>query len=320
MEGDISEARLQRADGGFSGKKEPRKKSGKKKGSGAFDWILFALLAVFSLMLGAVLLWSLVASLTDGDAYELENMKYGFPVRYFTFDNYVNAYRNLKITLSTANGNTDVYTARLFFNSLVYSVGSALLMTFVTCTVAYLTSKYPFKPSKIIYNVVLVVMIVPIVGELPSMVQMLTRAGLYDNLFGMFLMRASFTNMYYLVFFAYFKGISWSYGESAFIDGAGHLKVYLRIVMPLARSIFLTVFLLNFIVFWNEYQIPMVLLPSMPTIAQGVYAVRLSFDSALAYTPAKLAAGMLVCIPVLVIFCIFNKRLMGNLSVGGLKG
>lgn len=295
----------------------PRKN---KRKAGIFNIILFILLALFSLVLIVLLFWSLVASLTDGDFYELENVKYGFPIKYFTVDNYISAYQNLKVTLSTKNGNTEVYTMQLLLNSFIYSVGSAALMIFVTCTVAYLTSKYPFKPSKIIYNVVLVVMIVPIVGELPSMVQMLTRIGLYDNLLGMFLMRASFTNMYFLVFYAYFKGVPWSYGESAFIDGAGHLKVYLKIVLPLAKSIFLTVFLLNFIVFWNEYQIPMVLLPSMPTIALGVYMVRLSFDSELAYTPAKIAAGMLVCIPVMIIFGIFNKRLMGNLSTGGLKG
>ena len=79
-------------------------------------------------------------------------------------------------------------------------------------------------------------------------------------------------------------------------------------------------FLLNFIVFWNEYQIPMVLLPSMPTIAQGVYEAKLSYDIALAFTPSKIAVGMLVCVPTLVLFVVFNKRLMGNLSAGGLKG
>lgn len=292
----------------------------RKRRLGPFDCILLALLLLFSAVLMIVLIWSAITSLTNGNAYELEGMKYGFPVEYFTFENYKTAYLHLKITLYSAAGSVEVYTPQLFLNSLVYAAGSALLISFVTCTVAYLTSKYPFKPSKIIYNVVLIVMIVPIVGELPSMTQMLTRVGLYDNLFGLLLMRASFTNMYFLVFYAYFKGIPWSYGESAFIDGAGHLRVYLRIVMPLAKSIFLTVFLLNFIVFWNEYQIPMVLLPSMPTIAQGVYSVRLSFDSALAYTPSKIAVGVLACIPILVIFCAFNKRLMGNLSVGGLKG
>ena len=200
----------------------PRKN---KRKAGVFNIILFILLALFSLVLIVLLFWSLVASLTDGDFYELENVKYGFPIKYFTVDNYISAYQNLKVTLSTKNGNTEVYTMQLLLNSFIYSVGSAGLITFVTCTVAYLTSKYPFKPSKIIYNVVLVVMIVPIVGELPSMVQMLTRIGLYDNLLGMFLMRASFTNMYFLVFYAYFKGVPWSYGESAFIDGVALQQV-----------------------------------------------------------------------------------------------
>lgn len=285
-----------------------------------FDGVVFALLSIFALSLLVVLFWGLVTSLTDGDAYEMEGIKYGLPFKYFTFDNYVNAFNNLKVTISSVNGDVNIYTPELLFYSLIYATGCAFFNTFVSCLVAYLTAKYPFRTSKIIYNVVLVIMIVPIVGELPSMVRLMTAVGLYDNLFGIYLMRASFTNMYFLVFFALFKGIPWSYGESAFLDGAGHFRVFWQIVLPLARSIFLTVFMLNFIVYWNEYQIPMLILPSMPTIAQAIYKFNLSFDSALAATPAKIAGSMLVCIPIMVLFAFFNKRLMGNLSVGGIKG
>ncbi len=303
------------------GKEEKPRRAGKPKEKfGVFNVVLLVFLCLFSFVLFVVIFWSLIASLTDGTMYEIEGVKYGFPIQYFTLDNYINAYINLKVTISSAQGNTEVYTLQLLFNSLVYAVGSSLIMTFVTCTMAYLSAKYPFRLSKIIYNVVIVVMIIPIVGELPSMSRMLTYVGLYNNIVGMYLMRAGFTNMYFLVFYATFKSVSWSYGESAFMDGASHLRVYVSIFLPLVKSIFFTVFLLNFIVFWNEYQIPMVLLPSMPTIAQGVYEAKLSYDIALAFTPSKIAVGMLVCVPTLVLFVVFNKRLMGNLSAGGLKG
>ena len=78
----------------------PRKN---KRKAGVFNIILFILLALFSLVLIVLLFWSLVASLTDGDFYELENVKYGFPIKYFTVDNYISAYQNLKVTLSTKN-------------------------------------------------------------------------------------------------------------------------------------------------------------------------------------------------------------------------
>ena len=301
-------------------KRKPSKTGKPKEKFGVFNVILFAMLLLFTVILFAVIFWSLVASLTDGYYYEIENAKYGLPFEYFTFDNYITAYMNLKVTISTSQGNTEVYTLQLLFNALVYAVGSAFFQTAVTCVVAYLSSKYPFKVSKVIYNLVVVIMIVPIVGELPSMSRMLTYIGLYDNIAGLFLMRASFTNMYFLVFYATFKGVPWSYGESAFMDGASHMRVFLNIFLPLVKSIFFTVFLLNFIVYWNEYQIPLVLMPSMPTIAEAVYSAKLSYDAALAYTPAKIAVGTLVCIPILILFIFCNKRLMGNLSAGGLKG
>ena len=110
-----------------------------------------------------------------------------------------------------------------------------------------------------------------------------------------------------------------SYSEAARIDGAGNLRIFISVVFPLVRNMFLTVFILHFITCWNEYQVPLLYLPSMPTVAFGVYEFTNSQLNELSSIPMKLTGCMLMLFPVLIVFAIFNKQLMEGVSMGGLK-
>ena len=234
----------------------------------------------------------------------------------FSFKNWIDAFADLKITID----GTTYYIENMFLNSLLYSVGCAFTSTLCQCIAAYLTSKYSFKFGKLVYSVVIVAMILPIVGSLPSEIQMLKNLGLYDTFIGILIMKANFLGMYFLVFYAIFKSISWSYAESAFIDGASHFRVMTQIMLPLVKTTFLAVFMLNFIMYWNDYQGPMLYLPSYPTAAFGMYYMKFAATSAFGREHMQLTGCMMMTLPIVVIFIIFQKRLMGNLTIGGLKG
>ncbi len=212
------------------------------------------------------------------------------------------------------------YIEMMFLFSVLYAVGCAFMQTATGCICAYLTAKYKFKLGKIVYALVIITMIIPIVGSLPSELMMLRTLGLYDSFFGMYFMKMNFLGMYFLVFYATFKSLSWGYAESAFMDGASHLTVMLRIMLPLARTTFLAVFILNFIVYWNDYQIPMLFLPSYPTMAFGLFYMKFAATQNFGKLPLQLTGCMMVALPVFVLFAVFQKRMMGNLTMGGLKG
>jgi raffinose/stachyose/melibiose transport system permease protein len=93
--------------------------------------------------------------------------------------------------------------------------------------------------------------------------------------------------------------------------------VLFKIILPLVKNTFATVFLIHFIQLWNNYSTPLLYLRSFPTIAYGVYHVAYFISQ---YEIYQMAIAMLVFIPMLVVFAIFNGRLMGNLTMGGLKG
>ncbi len=260
------------------------------------------------------LLWAL--SVTVKPYSEFLNQPMKLLPDLLTFKNWKDAFIDLKIT---QEGST-YYIEDMFLNSLIYSVGCAFTSTLCQCIAAYLTSKYSFKFGKIVYAVVIIAMILPIVGALPSEIQMLRNLRLYDTFIGILIMKANFLGMYFLVFYAIFKSISWSYAESAFIDGASHFRVMIQIMLPLVRTTFFAVFMLNFINYWNDYQGPMIYLPSYPTAAYGMYYMKFAATAAFGREHMQLTGCMMMTIPIVIVFIIFQKRLMGNLTIGGLKG
>ena len=122
-----------------------------------------------------------------------------------------------------------------------------------------------------------------------------------------------------MVLFAAFSAIPKTYSEAATIDGAGTFTIMLKIIMPLVANTIATVFLMYFIQYWNDYQTPLLYLPSYPTIAYGLYQFVWTTFDAVSTENVKLAACLVVAIPIIVLFSVFNKKLVGNLSMGGIK-
>ena len=133
-------------------------------------------------------------------------------------------------------------------------------------------------------------------------------------------MKANFLGMYFLVFYNVFKAAPKEFTEAAKIDGAGNLSILLRIMLPLARNTFFTVMLINFIGFWNDYQIPLIYLPHSPTVALGMLHMASTTENSLSTVPMRMTGAMLMLLPILVVFLAFQKRLIGNLAIGGIKG
>ena len=83
---------------------------------------------------------------------------------------------------------------------------------------------------------------------------------------------------------------------------------------------FFTVMLINFIAFWNDYQTPLIYLPSYPTIALGMYHMASTTENGMSYVPMRMTGAMLLFLPIFCLFVIFQKRLLGSLTMGGIKG
>ena len=289
-----------------------------KKKTPLFAIIILAILIVYMISLILPMFWGLYTSFKGVVDFQIDSI---FPMFPLNFEPYIKAFENFVMKVNDGEGGTrEVAFEGMMFYSVVYSLGCALIQTSVICVTAYTTSRFNFKFDKVVYNTVIITMILPIVGSLPSELRVAKLFGLYNKLYGMFVMKAHFLGMYYLVFHAMFRGIPKDYDEAAYIDGANNFVVFFKIILPLASGTFLTIALINFIGYWNDYTTPLVYMPDYPTIAFGLYDFVQSPVGERVHKPVKLAACMLVFIPNFAIFLIFRNKLIGNISMGGLKG
>ena len=290
------------------------KKSGAGRGkTSPFFVVLFVLLAIYSLILIGLLVWAMISAFKTPRDFQTNPV--GLPEK--IVNNFGEAIKLYKIQVGGVKGIPRyAMFPQMLYNSVLYSVGCALFNTIVICLTAYCCARYKYRLSKIVYAVVLVTMTIPIVGSLPSQIQVAQTLRIYNEIWGMWLQSASFLGLYFLVFYETFASLPNSFFEAARIDGADDLSLIFRIALPLAKNVFLTIFMLNFITYWNDYQTPLLFLKSMPVLSYGLYLITQSN----AYVPMIMAAATVVLAPVIVIFVFANKKLMGNLTVGGIKG
>lgn len=287
----------------------------KRKKISIYTIVIGTFLAVYALAIILMAVWAIGASLKTAESYAANPI---WPNGDLYFENYITAF--LYGFDKVIGGVRHVFIEEMFLNSLIYAAGGALCQAFCTNLVAYLIAKYDCKFSRFMHNLIIVTMIIPIVGSLPSLAQVMDVLQIRNTFIGTFIMHFGFTNTYYLIFYAAYKKVPWSYAESAFIDGASHYQVFFRIMMPLTSSLFGTTFILFFINYWNDYQVPMLFLDENPVLALGLYEFFQSYSNQLSVGTVKIAGGVIVLIPLLILFIIFKKRLMGNLTEGGIKG
>lgn len=321
----------------------------KKQAFNPIMLVVFIVLAVYALSIFAVLGWSLLTVFKSTldfkanpvglpnydyiwgsmpDEFSVQNIKgYNFIRALIGFNEVEVAQRSYvsRIFGLIEKPSRDVSIPFALFNTFIYAVLGAFIYAFVSMTVAYMCCKYKYKFSKIIYLTNITVMIIPIVGSQPAMIDMMQTLGLFDSYSGMIFQKINFTGMYFLVFYAFFSGLYDSYAEAAEIDGATQLGIFLRIIVPLSSKMLGTIFLLYFITLWNDYQTPLLYFPTHATISYSLFRV-INFSQLKSHkgeewtgAPQKIAASLILAIPMIIIFCIFSDKIMGDLSMGGVK-
>lgn len=284
-----------------------------------FSVIVFVLLAVYSICLLYMIFWALTTSVKTEDDY-LFGGALSLP-KTFDWSHYKVVYDEFVVEV-TRNGEKYYYgVLDMLINSVIYAGVGSFIAALVPLVVSYITAKYDFWYCKVINTMVIVLLGVPIIGNTSSMIAVLNALGLYDSFVGLFVMSFGFVSIYYMIFYASWTGIPNAYREAAEIDGANDFTVMCRIMFPMMTKIFTTVLLMIFVSTWNDYQTPFLYAPSIPMLSRGVFVVtRSSGDNGvLSNTPTRMAAVMLILIPISIVFIVFNKKLMGNVSMGGLK-
>lgn len=254
-----------------------------------------------------ILVWAFLAGLRTNS--EIVINPFALPTKWH-WENYLDVFSLLEV-----NGNNFL---DMLFNSVWFSVVGVLINQFTTITFAYCCSKYKFPGSELPYAIILIMITLPIYGSAGATYKLYHSLGVVNS-YSQVLVSAGGFSMFFLYYVAYFKNLSWTYGEAAMMDGANAFQIYFRVMFPQAKPIFGALFLTSWIQSWNNYESALIYLPKIPTLPVGIY----QFNTEMIYR-ARLdilfAACVIISIPAIVLFIVFNKMITTNVSVGGIKG
>ena len=151
-----------------------------KKGKwGPFRIIMLFLLSVYALTIIFLVVWVLLSSFKS--KMDFSDYPLAFPQKFY-FENYANIFKELSVPVTIPGvGQRDILLPELFLYSLLYSVGCTAVSIIAKAMVAYVVAKYKFRLAPVLYTINIVVMIIPIVGRLPSELQLMRAIGFYHE-------------------------------------------------------------------------------------------------------------------------------------------
>lgn len=280
---------------------------------------LFGLIPmVWSILLTLLVIWALNVAIAEPNWY----LDHGnqFITEQFTVNNFIEAIQKFQQQVNDSQlGMRVVKYFEMFWNSIWYSLGGTAMKMIATVFFAYVVARYEFPGRKLLYAFILLQMMLPIYGQTSANYNLLFKLGLIDS--PLFLLsQGAGHGMYFLITYSFFRNLPTGYMEAAKMDGAGPFITFFRVMLPLAQPITVSLAIMQFISYWNDYQNVIIYLKSYPTLSGALYNLKSQAFNLGLQTPQYFAGIFISILPVALLFIIFNKQIMENVSIGGLKG
>ena len=212
----------------------------------------------------------------------------------------------------------DLPIFRWFLNSLAAATIETSLVLVTASAGAYALARLEFPGKKIVLGAIITTLLVPPVIFLIPNYLIVQNLGWLDTLsaisipgaasaFGIFFLRQFFLNLPVEV------------EEAARIDGAGELRIYLQVLLPLARPALATLAVLTFLTNWNDFLWPVYVLltPENFTLQPGLAILRSSYGSNFGVV---MAGAVITAVPVLIIYVLAQRQIVEGVTAGGIKG
>ena len=207
-----------------------------------------------------------------------------------------------------------------FKNSVIVLGISLILLLFIAACASYPLARFKFKLANPIYALIVACMSIPVHITLIPVFKMAKSTGLYDSiwaLIGPYIAFAVPISVFILT--SFMKEIPREIEESAEIDGCGKIQMFFSMILPLAKPGLATLAIYNGVNMWNEFSFAYTLtqssanrtLPLAIWEFQGQYSMN---------TPMIMAVLTLTLLPMIIMFIIFQDKLVKGMTAGAVKG
>ncbi len=268
------------------------------------------LLAVLAFIWLIPIVWLVVSSFA----------KYTGPnyATFFPKDWSINAYK----TIFTASD--DFAKFHIWFkNTFIIAVFSCVISTILTLMVAYVMSCMRFKARKPLMNVAVILNLFPGMLSMIAVYFVLKQLNLTNSHVGLILVYSASAGLGYLIAKGFFDTVPTSLREAAYIDGATEAQIFARVVLPLSRPIIVYTVICSFMAPWMDFVMAKIILNSGMTenwtVAIGLYRM---LDKSMInnYFTLFCAGGLLISIPISILFYFMQKFYVEGITGGAVKG
>lgn len=207
---------------------------------------------------------------------------------------------------------------RSYGNSLFITVTSVAISVAVSAMCAFVLSRNRTKANRRLYVLFSLGLMFPV--SMVTVVKVMRMLGLYNSRFGVALLFAALmTPLSVFLYYGFISGIPKELDEAAVMDGAGPVRLFVQIIIPVIKPVTVTVIMINFLSAWNDFTTPLYLLPDpdKAVVVQQVYNFYGTFT----------ASWNLVCVtilyailPILIVYLIGQKYIISGMVAGSVKG
>ncbi len=267
--------------------------------------IITIVLGAFVILMLFPLLWMLSAS------FKLESEVFTYPIQWITKNFSFNNYKEV------LGGRYNFL--QYYWNTIKVTVCTVILQVVTSCLAAYAFARLGFRFKNGLFALYLATMMIPAQVTLVPRFLIVNWMGLYDthialilmgafgSVYGVFLLRQSMVS------------IPDSIIESARLDGAGHGRIFTRIVVPMTQPAIVTLVTMRFVWEWNEYQDALVFLRTRSKYTLQIGMKAFSDQMGTRYA-LLMAASVLAILPMFLVFCVGQKSMIEGIATGAVKG
>ncbi len=185
----------------------------------------------------------------------------------------------------------------------------------VSVPAGYAYAKLSFRGARVIFGVTIACMMIPVESMIIPEYANLAKVGLVGSVLGTVLVFVGLgIPLSVFLMASYFKSLPDALVESGLVDGAGHLRIFLSIMLPLALPAIVTIGVLEFLAVWNDLLIALLFLPiQSQTIAVGLAALQ---GNHILNTYVLVAGSVLSALPPMLVYMLFQRYLVAGLTMG----
>lgn len=230
-------------------------------------------------------------------------------------------FQNYKDAWNYAATNLNVSFLEMFRNSIIASFSSIIIAIVIAALASFSFSQFKFKGKELTFTTIIASFVIPAQVLLIPLFFILQKLGVINTYLAVIIPYVGFLiPIAVLILRSFFEEIPKEIKESAKVDGASDIRVFLQIVLPLSKPAIASCIILLFLETWNEFIFALVYLqnPKIQTItvaiakiAGGKYIVPIGMYG---------ASIMITIIPVLIIFLVFQKWFIAGMTLGAVKG